>query len=106
MGKGEKLLFYKMLANLPEEAVLATLPLVPHFGYYKDYLLMMETEGMSQAIKERALSLMAEALRSDLKELEAAAHAERTPKLTLAAKYAPREGCHLQGGRKGRPWHG
>ena len=73
MGKGEKALFYKMLAILPEAAVLATLPLVPHFGYYKDYLLMMETEGMSKAIKERALSLMAEALRSDEKELEAAA---------------------------------
>ena len=62
MGKGEKDLFYRMLAKLPEEAVLATLPLVPHFGYYKDYLLLMKTEGMSQAIKERALSLMAEAL--------------------------------------------
>ena len=98
MGKGEKALFYKMLANLPEAAVLATLPLVPHFGYYKDYLLMMETEGMSQAIKERALSLMAEALRSDEKELEAAAQAKRTPNLTLAAKYAPREGCHFDKG--------
>ena len=46
MGKGEKDLFYQMLAKLPEEAVLATLPLVPHFGYYKDYLLMMKTEGI------------------------------------------------------------
>ena len=98
MGKGEKALFYKMLAILPEAAVLATLPLVPHFGYYKDYLLMMETEGMSKAIKERALSLMAEALRSDEKELEAAAQAKRTPNLTLAAKYAPREGCHFDKG--------
>ena len=98
MGKGEKDLFYRMLTKLPEEAVLATLPLVPHFGYYKDYLLMMEAEGMSQAIKERALSLMAEALRNDEKELEAAARAERTPNLTLAAKYAPREGCHFDKG--------
>ena len=73
MGKGEKDLFYQMLAKLPEEAVLATLPLVPHFGYYKDYLLMMKTEGVSLAIKERALSLMAEALLRDEKELEAAA---------------------------------
>ena len=98
MGKGEKDLFYRMLAKLPEEAVLATLPLVPHFGYYKDYLLLMKTEGMSQAIKERALSLMAEALLRDEKELEAAARAERTPTLTLAAKYAPREGCHFDKG--------
>ena len=98
MGKGEKDLFYRMLTKLPEEAVLATLPLVPHFGYYKDYLLMMEAEGMSQAIKERALSLMAEAMRNDEKELEAAARAERTPNLTLAAKYAPREGCHFDKG--------
>ena len=98
IGKGEKDLFYQMLAKLPEEAVLATLPLVPHFGYYKDYLLLMKTEGMSQAIKERALSLMAEALLRDEKELEAAARAERTPNLTLAAKYAPREGCYFDKG--------
>ena len=98
MGKGEKDLFYRMLAKLPEEAVLATLPLVPHFGYYKDYLLLMKTEGMSQAVKERALSLMAEALLRDENELEAAAQAERTPTLTLAAKYAPREGCHFDKG--------
>ena len=98
MGKGEKDLFYRMLAKLPEEAVLATLPLVPHFGYYKDYLLLMKTEGMSQAIKDRALSLMAEALLRDENELEAAAQAERTPTLTLAAKYAPREGCHFDKG--------
>ena len=98
MGKGEKDLFYQMLAKLPEEAVLATLPLVPHFGYYKDYLLLMKTEGMSQAIKERALSLMAEALLRDENELEAAAQAERSPTLTLAAKYAPREGCHFDKG--------
>merc|ERR1719353_1933383 len=58
----------------------------------------MEAEGMSQAIKERALSLMAEALLRDENELEAAAQAERTPTLTLAAKYAPREGCHFDKG--------
>merc|ERR1711951_9787 len=46
MGKGEKLLFYTMLKDLPVEAVLATLPLVPHFGYWKDLLLLTEVPGM------------------------------------------------------------
>ena len=96
MGKGEKALFYKMLAALPEQAVLAVLPLIPHYGYYKDYLLLTEVKGMPAAVKERALALVAEALKSDGAELEAATAAKRTPKLSLAAKYAPREGAHFK----------
>lgn len=100
MGKGEKLLFYKMLAALPEAAVLATLPLLPHYGYYKDYLLLTEVEGMSATVKERALELVAEALKRDNDELAAAAVAKRTPKLSMVAKYAPREGTRFAAAAK------
>ena len=36
----EKLLLYRMLARLAEKAVLGRLLLVPHFGYWKDPLLL------------------------------------------------------------------
>ena len=90
MGKGEKLLFYKMLALLPVEAVLATVHLIPHYGYWKDVLLLSEVEGMPKAVCEKALQLMADQLEKDAAELAAAEKAKRTPQLSLAAKYAPR----------------
>jgi len=94
LGKGEKLLFYQMLAHLDESAVLATLDLVPLFGYWKDLLLLQEVE-VSAKIKQKALELFAVQLKTDGAELAAAATEERTPKLSLAAKYAPREGSHF-----------
>ncbi|KAL1498685.1 hypothetical protein AB1Y20_013997 [Prymnesium parvum] len=95
MGKGEKALFYKLLALLDEKAMLATLHLVPHFGYWKDFLLIQEVPSISAAIKSKALELMSEQLKSDSAELEAAEKEKRMPKLSLCAKYAPREGSHF-----------
>lgn len=97
MGKGEKDLFYKMLAALPVEAAMATLHLVPHFGYWKDYLLMQGVAGIDAAVKDKALSLLADQLLKDAAELEAAEKEARTPNLTLAGKYAPREGSAFDG---------
>eukprot|EP00316_Scyphosphaera_apsteinii_P020154 CAMPEP_0119306702 /NCGR_PEP_ID=MMETSP1333-20130426/7384_1 /TAXON_ID=418940 /ORGANISM="Scyphosphaera apsteinii, Strain RCC1455" /LENGTH=639 /DNA_ID=CAMNT_0007310069 /DNA_START=78 /DNA_END=1997 /DNA_ORIENTATION=+ len=103
VGKGEKMLFYKMLTMLPEEAVLATLHLLPHFGYWKDVLLLHEVSGMATAIKDRALELLAEQLRKDdaaLMEANKATTAgkKRVPALSLAGKYAPREKGHFDKG--------
>ncbi|EOD33630.1 hypothetical protein EMIHUDRAFT_363798, partial [Emiliania huxleyi CCMP1516] len=97
MGKGEKDLFFKMLAALPVEAATATLHLVPHFGYWKDYLLMQGVAGIDAAVKDKALSLLADQLLKDAAELEAAEKEARTPNLTLAGKYAPREGSAFDG---------
>ena len=97
MGKGEKDLFYKLLAALPVEAATATLHLVPHFGYWKDYLLMQGVAGIDAAVKDKALSLLADQLLKDAAELEAAEKEARTPNLTLAGKYAPREGSAFDG---------
>ena len=99
MGKGEKLLFYKILARLDEKAVLATLHLVPHYGYFKDLLLLQGKEvGMPAAVTSRALELLADQLKIDAAELAAAEKEGRTPKLSLCGKYAPREGCHFEKG--------
>ena len=97
MGKGEKDLFFQMLAALPVEAATATLHLVPHFGYWKDYLLMQDIAGIDAAVKDKALSLLADQLLKDAAELEAAEKEARTPNLTLAGKYAPREGSAFDG---------
>lgn len=95
IGKGEKALFYRMLARLPSEAVLATLPLVPHFGYYKDFLLMQDVAGIAPEIKTKALEIMAERLRKDADEVEAAIKESRVATVSLAGKFAPREGSHF-----------
>merc|ERR1719428_948595 len=76
---------------------MATLHLVPHFGYWKDYLLMQGVAGIDAAVKDKALSLLADQLLKDAAELEAAEKEARTPNLTLAGKYAPREGSAFDG---------
>jgi len=90
MGKGEKDLFYQLMALLPADAAKATLSLVPHYGYYKDLLAL----AAQPALADRCIALFAEALRTDEAELATATAEGRTPKLSLAAKYAPREGGH------------
>jgi len=92
MGKGEKSLFFQMLKRLPDEAVLATLPLVPRYGYYKDWLLFIEA-GCSAPLEKKCLELYAEQLRADEAELRKVS--STTPKLSLAGKWAPREGRHF-----------
>ena len=95
LGKGEKALFYKLQLALAEkwgpETVAALLDLVPHFGYYKDYLalLALKPDG---PLADKALTLYCEQLKEDETELARAAAEKRTPKLSLAAKFAPREG--------------
>jgi len=97
-GKGEKLCAYQLLAELcrkgADEAVLATLHLLPHYGYWKDLLLLTE-QPVTERVKAKAVSLLAEKLREDSAELAAAKAEGRTPKLSLAGKYAPREGSHF-----------
>ena len=94
MGKGEKDLFYELLLLLADKYGVATvsacLPLVSHYGYFKDYLAILARKPPAP-IAERCVSLVADALREDEAELALAAKEERTPKLSLAGKWAPRE---------------
>ena len=101
MGKGEKSLFFTLVKELEAaagvEAVLAVLPLLPHYGYWKDYLLLVEQEP-SAAVQTRCCELICSQLRSDEAELAAATAAKRVPQLSLCAKYAPREKTHFDKG--------
>jgi len=95
LGKGEKDATYALLRQLDEDAVIATLKLMPLFGYWKDLLLIVERA--SDKVAAAALAIYAEQLAADDAALKAAAAdpEKRTPKLTLAAKWAPREGGSL-----------
>ena len=95
-GKGERRLFHELLrliwSTLGEEAVVAVLPLVPTMGYWKDLSMIIALESTPAAVEGRCLDIMAEALREDEAELNAAAAADRKPlKLSLVGKWAPRE---------------
>jgi hypothetical protein len=93
-GKGEKDACYALLRRLDEAAVLATLKFLPLFGYWKDLLLLIE-RGASKAVADASVSIFCEQLVSDDAELKAATAEGRTPSLSLAAKWAPREGGSL-----------
>ena len=99
-GKGEKDLFYSMMELLTEEfgpaAIDAVLPLIPHYGYYKDYLALLTRKSEGE-LAERMISIFVEQLKEDEVELQKAKAEERTPKLSLAGKYAPREGGAFNG---------
>ena len=96
-GKGEKKLFYELLKQLSsafgDEAVVACLSLVPHFGCFKDLMAILESKP-SAAVEARCLELYANALREDEAELAKAKEQQRTPQLSLAGKYSPRENGH------------
>ena len=89
-GKGEKKLFYELLKTLPKEAVLATLHLLPKYGYWKDAFQIMATFH-DPDVDHFLLQLMSKQLRADERELADAIANKRNPQLSLLAKYAPRE---------------
>lgn len=100
-GKGAKLAFYQCLKMLYEEfapVVIRLLPLIPQFGYWKDYFLLMQevqshpVEGVDYtALKQEIWRLYAKQLQEDFAQLEACRVANIKPVLSFAGKYAPRE---------------
>jgi len=107
-GKGEKALAYSLLALLAKafgpEAIVAVLGLLPAFGYWKDlvHLLAMDAEGkLLPAVAAKCEELLCDQLLEDEAELAAATAEKRTPSLSLAAKYAPREGTSFDKKEKG-----
>ncbi|GMH68856.1 hypothetical protein TL16_g05026 [Triparma laevis f. inornata] len=104
-GKGEKLIFYQLLnilySNLPS-ATLSVLDLLPHFGYWKDPMLLLKeccnTNKLSDdasldLLKAKCYTMYATQLEKDHAELlsSKAASPPRNPNLTFVAKFAPSE---------------
>ena len=99
-GKGERKIFYHLLAVLFEtypNVVLRLVPLMPHYGYWKDglsLLLQCNQAGVDYApLRSKVWGEFARQLQADSDELDAAAREKRHPNLSLAAKFAPTEGC-------------
>jgi hypothetical protein len=100
-GKGAKLPFYQCMKMLYEDfpgVVLKLLPLVPQFGYWKDYLLLLQevneypVKGVDYVpLSTEVWRLYAEQLEKDYALLTASRAAGEKPALSYAGKYAPRE---------------
>ena len=123
-GKGEKMLFYKLLLELYKEypkTVISLLGEIPYYGYYKDFLILLEMIaplhsklefGNLFRLQSTMIDLYAAQLLKDKKELDASVGTETVPrlysyavsgaipKLSLAAKFAPREGKHFKAAHK------
>eukprot|EP00304_Pavlova_gyrans_P010018 CAMPEP_0206037262 /NCGR_PEP_ID=MMETSP1466-20131121/3322_1 /ASSEMBLY_ACC=CAM_ASM_001126 /TAXON_ID=44452 /ORGANISM="Pavlova gyrans, Strain CCMP608" /LENGTH=646 /DNA_ID=CAMNT_0053411809 /DNA_START=51 /DNA_END=1991 /DNA_ORIENTATION=+ len=106
-GKGEKRLFRDMLLLLNQHypsTVTAITELIPHYGYFKDRLLLAEEldavvdeslKTSADTLSRHIVSLFAAKLTQDAAALKQAELHGTTPKLSLAAKWAPREGRHF-----------
>ena len=109
-GKGEKKLAYDMFLRvyckaLPETA-LALLKLFPHYGYWKDLLLLIKYIQQKPNVKalkktvffKAAIKILSEQLVKDMRELEQAKTSGSTPSISLLAKWLPRENAALDNG--------
>lgn len=110
-GKGEKMLFYQMLLELFKEypeTVISLIGEIPFYGYYKDFLLLSEMilqilsndnfGGLSveygdlSRLNDSMMQIFANQLLKDKAILDASIETGKTPVLSLASKFAPREG--------------
>ena len=105
-GKGEKALFHVLLMALYRrfpKSVTALMPLVPEYGYWKDFQHLIQNcheSNRSQdfsLMTEECYRLMAEQLKDDRATLDdweenkGKPGCPKMPKLSLAAKYTPKE---------------
>jgi hypothetical protein len=110
-GKGERQIFYSLVNILMTkfpDATLELVPLLPHYGYWKDLLLIVKECAVTNKINDDAtlerlkavvFSAFAEQLAKDTAELVRAKAAPATdgegnavhPNLTFCAKFAPSE---------------
>jgi Mg-chelatase subunit ChlD len=101
-GKGEKSLFYKLfilIANKFPTTACELLSLIPTYGYYKDYFLLLEhiqsiaPTYANKTLETKIIDLVADQLLRD------DALVETTPAaVSLLAKYAPRSKRHFSRG--------
>jgi len=119
-GKGEKLLFYKLIIKLYDnfpDTVIKLVPLIPIFGYYKDYNLIIEycislsPDIVNEPDARKSISVeyhrlcnaiidsMAEQLLKDKIELDKGIE---NPNISLISKFCPREKSHFGNGNNKR----
>ena len=94
-GKGEKLIFYKMLKIFYEthaRAVVSLLEFVPEFGYWKDLLLLLQEIKTSptpridyKPLNKKVWSMFASQLKLDFESFEK----DKSKQVSLCSKFAP-----------------
>ena len=95
-GKGERVLFYEMIKTLYghyPETVMNLMDLVSHYGYYKDYVVILQEINESplyQNLNDKIINIMVSQIEKDNVELELSKNENRVAKLSMVAKYAPR----------------
>lgn len=98
-GKGERALFLKMMVLLyahKPRAVLRVLPLIAEYGYFKDYVLLLERPYLPAELKDAIIQVLVKQTRQDIeafenKHADNASHPQHRS-ISLCAKYLPREG--------------
>jgi hypothetical protein len=106
-GKGEKMLFYQMfvsLYNVYPATAIELVPLIAHYGYYKDYWNLLEymnnrkgeNEVKDDQLERTIIKFLDNQLRADHQKLLKAGDEKKT--ISLCAKYAPREHSHFSSG--------
>ena len=97
-GKGEKKIFYTMIIELFKmypDTVIMLLSIIPEYGYFKDlmnlYLMIHANESFSK-FSDALITSFATQLQKDKQELESSKASGKTPSLSFAGKFAPREG--------------
>eukprot|EP01040_Poterioochromonas_malhamensis_P018237 gene18237-21246_t len=103
-GKGEKGLFYALVEELYRvypETVGRLLPLIPEYGYHKDFTLLVthlneaESTVSMQPLQQQLMMELARLLQRDAQKFDEAIAAGKSVSeisLSLVSKYAPREG--------------
>lgn len=98
-GKGERNISYLILITLYKifpETTISVLPFLAEYGYYKDYINMMELYESNSSFVENLCQVFANQLIKD-ENIVNANQEKKVSKvnISLCAKYAPREGKHF-----------
>ena len=105
-GKGEKLLFYKMFLEFFKKypiTAIALLSEIADYGYYKDFMNIYDMPNSLPGLKICLIQVYAKQLRADAEALRVSIESDIFPaisivetriypKISLAAKFAPRQG--------------
>lgn len=97
-GKGEKNLFYFMFLKLYQyfpKTIMMLIPLIPKYGYYKDFWNILEIIKVDSVINAKLinslLSAYSKQLKADFEVIKNKVSGNNSESITFAGKYAPRE---------------
>jgi hypothetical protein len=100
-GKGEKELFYQFftyLASVMPNSIRLVCKLIAHYGYWKDYFVLMSNYNLDKSIIDEILTVIIDQLTKDF-DIAIRASIENKPSsevhISLLAKWLPREGKKL-----------